>query len=350
MVEIKEIKSYDGYGIKAKISYPDNKDIDKAVIYVNGSGVNTYDNKRRLNDGRTFNYHDLFEKEFLKRDIAYCRYNTRGVEISDEPPLFSAVNEKEYKTYFPSNSVKDIESIINYILSVDKFKNAKIYLLGWSEGTIIAPLAALNKKAKVDGLLLAGYVNENLKDTMIWQMSGNYEFTFLRYILGYNKKEFITKDDIEAFTDKELLGDLKFEDIDINGDGKIDAQDFAPKSLEHLKNMLLAIENNDDEWLKNNHGVRLTSRWFKEHFKLKPNKEVLPELTVPIYIFHGEMDAMCPKSYAEEIKEIFLQKEKENLTVNIFENHDHDLNFLFYVFKNEISDGLKCIFDTVLKL
>jgi hypothetical protein len=27
--------------------------------------------------------------------------------------------------------------------------------------------------------------------------------------------------------------------------------------------MLNAIENDDDEWLKKNHGVRLTTGWFK---------------------------------------------------------------------------------------
>ena len=48
------ISLYDGSVTKIKYSYPDNAPVDKLVIYVNGSGQNTYDNKRRNPKGGFF--------------------------------------------------------------------------------------------------------------------------------------------------------------------------------------------------------------------------------------------------------------------------------------------------------
>jgi predicted esterase len=282
-----------------------------------------------------------------------CSYNTRGVDMGNEEPLFADINDKEYKKYLPSNSVKDIEAIVLHLKNQNKYKNSKIFLLGGSEGTIIAPLVALNNNVRIDGLLLFGYCNENLKDTLTWQLSGNSELIYWLYFFDYDKKGYITKEDFEADKYKvkpQLFGDKSFEEIDINNDGIINIEDAAVMSLPHLRNMLNAIENDDDEWLKNNHGVRLTTGWFKEHFALKPTKEILPLLDLPIYIFQGELDHMCPVFYAEDIKKKFDELGKNNLTVNIFEKHDHDLNYVLFPMHNEISKGLTSIFNTADKL
>lgn len=114
--------------------------------------------------------------------------------------------------------------------------------------------------------------------------------------------------------------------------------------------MLSAIENGDDEWLKNNHGVRLTSAWFREHFSLEPNKTVMPKLEIPIHIFTGEYDMMTPQFYAKDIEQIFTASGKTKLTVHCFENHDHDLNYIKYIIKNEMSDGIKCLLETAADL
>lgn len=315
--KIESIRLHDGHFTKIKYSYPKKALIEKLVIYVNGSGPNTYDIKHKWHDGTTSNYHDFFASEFNKRGIAYCRYNTRGVDTDKTPPLYAKINDDECKTYLPSNSVKDIETIINHLKQKDKFKSAKVYLLGWSEGTIIAPLVALNKNVKVDALLLAGYCIENLKDILTYQLQGYALFTYWRKVFDYDKKGYICKDDY--LTDK------------------------------YGVNMLKAIEENDDEWLKNNHKIRLTSGWFKEHFKLKANKEILPLLDLPIFIFHGEDDAMCTPEYAREIELKFRELNKRNLTVYMFDDHDHNLNY-HLLHNKEISQGIQKIFEVVERL
>ena len=47
MDKIDTVSLYDGSVTKIKYSYSDNAPVDKLVIYVNGSGQNTYDNKRK---------------------------------------------------------------------------------------------------------------------------------------------------------------------------------------------------------------------------------------------------------------------------------------------------------------
>lgn len=357
MVVIEKIDLYDGSNTKIKYSYPENTLVDKLVIFVNGSGQNTYDNKRRGVGGLPFNYYDYFKNEFIKHGVAFCSYNTRGVDVGENEPLFTELNDNEYKKYLPSNSVKDVESIIQHLLSKHEFKNAKIFLLGWSEGAIIAPLVALNKKVKVDALLLAGYVNENMRDTMIWQLSGNSSYIYLKKFFDTENTGYISKQEFESdkFNVKNaLFGNTNFEDFDINRDGKIDIKDFATKQKPYLDSIFKAIETNDDEWLRNNYGnnagLILKSAWFKEHFALKPTKETLPLLELPIFIFHGENDAHCPKHYATDIKKTFKQLNKNNLTVHVFEKHDHDLNFDVWLVKNEIPLGIFSIFQTVYEL
>lgn len=354
MDKIEIVTLYDGATTKIKYSYPEYRQVDKLVIYVNGSGPSTYDNKRRSFDGNTFYYHDFFRNKFVRRGIAYCSYNTRGVDLGDIEPLFIQINDAEYKKYLPSNSVKDVESIISHLTDKPIFKNTKIYLLGWSEGSIIAPLVALNKKVRVDALLLAGYVNENMKDTMIWQLSGNSSYLTLQRYFDVEKKGYISKQEFEEDrfnVRKAFFGDAAFENFDADHDGKISIEDFAVIQKPYLDSIFNAIESNDDEWLKNNYGNRagvvLKSAWFKEHFSLKPNKEVLPLLNLPIFIFHGEYDANCPQQYALDIEKTFACLHKNNLEVNIFKNHDHDLNFAVWLMKKTIPEGIACIFDTV---
>ena len=66
-----------------------------------------------------------------------------------------------------------------------------------------------------------------------------------------------------------------------------------------------------------------------------------------MHIFQGVDDAACPLKYAEDIRDDFLKRGKTNLTVNIFADHNHDLNFFEWLLQGTIPIGIKCIFDTV---
>lgn len=349
--QVFNISAYDDYPLDIRLCLPENKTPGKIVLYVNGSGPLTCTTKRKLPGGDFFNYFDIFAAEFTARGIGFCSYSQRGACDGDMPPFFVEIDEDAYSRYLPHNSVSDIEHIVSYLNR--QYPLTNIILLGWSEGTILAPLVALNGAVKISALLLAGYCNENLRNILEWQLSGNNILLQWRRFFDYDRKGYITEED---FTEDRLnarsavFGDKTFADIDLDGDGRITVSDTAPLSIDHLNNMLQAIDRADDEWLKQNHGIRLTSAWFKEHFQLKPTKEILPLLDLPIHIFAGEYDAMTPICQAMDIDAEFRKFGKTNLFLHTFDDHDHDLNFLKYLLCGEHSEGMRSIFDVTEKL
>lgn len=343
-----KIKTKDEFVLDALLSTPDDNH-KKLVLFVNGSGPYTYNTKRQKPDGSIFNYFDLFANEFTNRGIAFCRYSTRGVTDGETSPYYTTIDEEAYASYLPHNSTGDLNSIITF-LRENGYKDKEIYLLGWSEGTIIAPLAISKYSIDVEGLLLAGYCNETLYNALIWQLSGNSELVQYRSLFDYDKKGYVSKKDFEEDRNKvrsTLFSNISFEQLDINCDNKLTEADFAPKTKKHLDEVINAIKFNDDEWLAQNRGIKLTSAWFKEHFLLEPNKSTLLKLELPIHIFSGEYDALTPIEYTLDIKSEFDKLGRKNLFIHIFENHDHDLNYSSYIARKELSEGLQAIFDIV---
>ena len=351
--EIIDVESFDGYTFKGRLTMPEGtRDVSKLVIFVNGSGPNTYINRRP-----GFDYFDFYAYEFSDRGIAFFSYNTRGVEIGSEPPMYNEINYDEYQTYLPLNTVEDIYHMISTLKGNERLKNCRVYLLGWSEGAIIAPLAAEKYPDLIDGLFLAGYPNQNMKDILIWQNTGGSSMAWYRGHFETDEKGRISKESYEADPNnmiESMLQNTPFEGIDANNDGFITEEDFAAVWKEAVgysaEDVLSAIENRDDEWLRENYGggyIPLTSGWFAQHFRLRSNMEVLPGLDLPIYIFHGTLDQNVDVREVNKIYEKFKEAGKTNLTVNIFEKHNHDLNYEEIIQNGEIPEGIKAIFDAV---
>ena len=139
--ELVGIKSHDEYELSAKIDYPGEGDIFRMVLFCQGTGPGTYDLHRQVEDVE-FDYFELFASEFCKRGIGLCRWNTRGCTPSGEPPLYVDMDREQYATYRPCNTIQDIVSIVRYIKTMEPFKNARVLLLGQSEGATLAPFAA----------------------------------------------------------------------------------------------------------------------------------------------------------------------------------------------------------------
>lgn len=343
--EIITITAHDGLKFEGKLRVPEGKTADKLVIYINGSGPNTYDNKRQAGDV-TFNYHDLFAEQFTQEGIAYFSYNTRGVTVGNEAPYFAEIDETAYQTYLPLNQVKDVEAIIRHLKADSRLQNAKVILLGWSEGTMIAPLVALGGEVQVDALFLAGYCNETMADILEWQLTGGSSMVNVGAYLDNDGDGTVTKAEYEADPFQVTAQFGIFEELDINSDDEIDQTDFEQMLKETHDETFRAFDGGDDLWLKENYGVRLTSAWFQAHRKLPPNRETMPQLSLPVYIFQGTIDANVPVEQSREIADAFQTAGKSNLHLLEFEMHDHDLNYILYPLSGTISEGLQAIFDT----
>jgi len=348
--EIVKIKLSDGEILTGKLEIPSNTaKIKQLVIFIHGTGPGTYQDHRKIGN-QEFNYFDLFANEFNKRGIAFFSYNKRGVEIGDSPPFYDKIDKEKYKKVLPDNEVQDIGSVINFLTKDKRLKKSKVVLLGWSEGTVLAAMAAENKKNKIAALFLAGYVNDNLFDVIEWQYSGGSSMVIIRRFFDTNKDNSISKEEYES-TEKSptqvrtgKFKNAKFEQLDVNKDGSLNSEDFKLLSSNLYKLVLDAIEKNDDDWIWKNY-FRVTTAWLKEHFKLEANKTRLLRLNIPIYIFQGEDDANTPVKGVYDIKTEFDKLKKINLKYFVFEGHNHDLNYLDYPLKKVVPDGIQKIFE-----
>jgi hypothetical protein len=280
-----DIKTRDGYIFKGRLSLPEGGgNISKLVIFIAGAGPTTYNTTYDTTLGK--NFYEIYND----KGIAFFSYNTRGVDITDEPPFVKIVNDEEYRTYFPSNSVEDIYDIIKIIKTDERLKDCKVLLNGWSEGAAIAPLFAAKYPDMADALFLCGYSSMNLKEMQKSQLS------------------------------------------------KMDGGDTL------LNDCYNAMNRKDGDWFLKNMGVTL--EWYLDSIELQCNNDLMPALDLPIYIFHGASDGFCDVRGVYEIRNLFSKRGKNNLTVNVFDNHGHGLEDAS---NDSVSEGIQSLIAAIIE-
>lgn len=343
------IPSFDGYPLAGKLYLPRGQNPQALVVYVNGSGPNTYENTRALTEDTTFSYFDLVSQGFTGQNAAFFSYSTRGVAPGSEPPYYCTIDPDAYQTYLPDNSVRDVAAIVTALRQDPRLSRARVYLLGWSEGTMIAPKAA--QIVPVDGLLLAGYVNGTMRETLDWQQSGGSSMITYCLYFDTDGDGAVSRAEYEAdpYGVRGALGldQTAFPDLDVDGDGKLTAADFSRLLAPTQQALYAAIARGDDAWLAQNYPVRLTTAWFRAHDAFPPNRDMLTTLDIPITIFQGEADANVPVQDTREIQAQFAACGKTNLTVHTYPATDHDLNFSVYLSTGEWPQGWQDLFAAV---
>ncbi|MDC0230935.1 hypothetical protein OAK19_03130 [Aureispira] len=353
--EIIDFRLQDGEIIKGKLSLPEGSEsVSHIVLYIHGTGPNTYLNKRG-NADQNFNYYDMFAEEFNKAGIGFLSYNRRGVTMSETPPMYDKVDSLKYAKYSPKTEANDVESIIRQLKKYGNFQKTKIILLGWSEGTIIASMIAERKIVDIDALMLCGYANENLFDIIKWQLNGASSMISVCQCFDSDDNKFIDRGEYEseekvaAYCRKELFGGVDFSLLDKSQDSILDARDFKIQTEPYYKMLLEKTEAGDNNWIWNNY-FKITSQWLKQHFALEANKTRMLRLELPIYIFHGTSDANTAVEGVYDIEKRFKSTGKTNLKCQVFEKHDHDLNFTSWLKNKELPEGIKAIFEQARKI
>ena len=353
--EVLDITSTDGYVFSGRLTMPYGDDEVLAIVIDTGtSGPHTYLMRRYAPGIGYWNYWDFWAYEFANNGVALFTANTRGVTLGTQPPFFVDVDEAGYLTYLPLNVVEDVYHMIRTLQANPRLANAKIFLLGKSEGAIIAPLFAEAYPGMADALLLTGVPITNMYDVVHWQASGRGSMLILSTLFEVDEYGRITEEAFYAGPWETAMG-ASFEALDLDGDGFFTANDLlmvwqlqgVPSHMYDASILLDAIARGDDEWLSENYPVLLTSGWFGQHFALSSNMELLPELDLPIYIFHGTLDINVYVGYVQELYALLQELGSTNVTINIFPGHNHDLNFDLTAFVGKMSDGVRAVFDAV---
>ncbi|MEG2126499.1 MAG: hypothetical protein RRY72_03365 [Bacteroides sp.] len=341
--EMKTITLSDGEQITARLCLPVNE-VKSIVFCIHGTGPHTYLNRRS-----TFNYYDELAKGFCGQGVAFFTYNRRGVRTGDTPPLFVDVDSAKYSKYAPLQEAQDVERMLQVLRADKRFSHCKILLYGASEGTIIASLVADRKKERVDALLLHGYAHENMFDIIEWQDAGYGVMLLINDVFDRNKDKLISRDEYEN-QDKKLTSsrlqffqNAPFEALDIVKDSVVDVKDISRMRAPFHELLMKSILKEDGAWIKS-HYFHITPQWFKAHFELEPNKTRLLRVEIPIHVFHGTDDANVPVESVYNLQSRFKTCNKTNLTIHVFEKHNHDLNFFNWLTENKWSEGFQRLF------
>jgi hypothetical protein len=246
--------------------------------------------------------------------------------------------------------VQDLEEIIKFLKQDRRLASSKFVLLGFSEGTILSTLVAERKNVSVDALFLAGTPAEDVYTTMLWQFSGEASMINFRKFFDANKDGIIQKVEYEEADPRAIarIGGKKFEDLDMNKDTILTSEDFRITLEATSQQIFNAVEKEDDEWIWNNF-FRVGTKWIKEHRTLEPNRSRIMKLDIPVYLFHGTYDANCPVEGVIQIQKNAQELNKENIHVFIFQDHDHSLEFLSWVVRKSLPEGLKTLFEEIGK-
>ncbi|RKX77779.1 MAG: alpha/beta hydrolase [Spirochaetes bacterium] len=268
--------------IRGTISFPEEIKISPAgephknaqcpaILFIGGSGeVDRNENHRKVK----INTFKLLAEVINDAGLAVLRYDKRGVGESEGNYL---------ETGF-WDFVFDAEKVLTFLKSYHGINPDKIYILGHSEGAILA--AVVNQKNPVHGLILISGVAESLRQTIkrqsemaLWELSNTGGLKgFLFRVLNLKEK--------------------------------------AQKRIEKLHNKIL-----DSNAAVMRVGFKkINAKWMREHF-LYNVEEALKCVTCPTLVIAGDKDIQTPPEQAKTIAELV----KGKVQWHIIEDMNHIL-------------------------
>ena len=341
--------SYDGYPMLGKLTTPGSPGRHAAVIYVQAAEAMTVDMKRSKAGGGTYNYFDVYREKLPPMDVAFFSYEGRGVHMGDKPPRFEATDPDVYNTSTLENKVRDILSAVQLVKKQPGIDPSRIFLMGTSEGTLLAAVAAARAPKDIQGLILYGVLAVNMREAFRFILTDGGLLNFLPYF-DTDKDGRISKAEFEADPRKfrqAVWNNAGFENFDVDHDGYFTAADLAVLS----KPLLDAIDHEDfgplNQWAKANAGVATPTNWFKDHFAHPPIWTFLAKLDMPVGLFQGIADGNVPVAGVRKLEDAAKRAGKRNLEFHYFEGLGHTLGIEGYFRAGKLPAGHKAIFEFI---
>ena len=332
--------AFDGVEMFGRLVLPKGAKPSAIVLYVQTAEGATIDTRRPLGDGKTFNYFDLYRVELTKRNIGFFSYEGRGIRMGDAPPRYETIDREVFNTGTLDNKAEDVLSAVEAIRKQPGLGETPIFLMGASEGTLIAAEAASRNPASVQGLILYGTLASNMKNNFAYICSDG-DFMRARPLDKDNDGS-VTKEEWESvIKDKEVGIDR----VDMNGDGSFSVEDVRITN----KKLLDAVENNDfavlNAWAQSGAAaVVVPDKWFEDHFAHAGIWTFLKALEVPVGIFHGDRDNLASMPAVKELEKMAKEANRTNLEFYYFEGLDHTLNIGQYFVGGNMPAGHQAIF------
>ena len=344
--------SYDEYEMFGKLTIPVSGGSHPVVIYVQTAEGMTVDMKRQKSRDSTFNYFDLYRDKLPAMNVAFFAYEGRGIRMGDKPPRYETVTWDIYNTSTLENKVRDLMSAIQVVRKQPGIDASRIFLMGASEGTLLASEAAARSKGQVNGLILYGVLAANMRENFKYIVTEGSFLTW-RIFFDTDKDGKVSKAEFEADPKKyreRVLKNLAFDAVDQNHDGFFTVDELVMLSS-RLRELRDAVDKENyevlNEWAKTSAAVVTPKDWFKDHFAHPPIWTFLSKLNIPIGFFQGEVDTNVPIEGVKKLEALAKRAGKTKMEFHYFEGLDHSLNIFEYFSKGTLPAGHQAIFEFI---
>lgn len=220
-------------------------------------------------------------------------FNTKavGLVIEKQGVKFGDQGDTLRDDFIQNNSVHqqlyDYLRVLQYMRVNMRWWNGEVYVIGGSEGGLLA------------GLLASFYPNVKAVAILSYGAGLNFGEAWSAAIHLQKKAEGATANEIE-------------------------------KDIEAFQDTLHQIRKNPT-YLKSYNGRANTYAWWSSIMDVRLQNALL-DLTIPIYLAQGAQDLTAPPSSARLLKEAFIRNKKSNLIYKEYPDYDH-------AFKDNISES-----------
>jgi pimeloyl-ACP methyl ester carboxylesterase len=355
---IKEISftSYDNYEMFGKLVMPGSTMQEErpqypVVIYVQTAQGMTVDMEMPDGRGGTLAYFDIYREKLPEMGIAFFSYEGRGIRTGSEllRNLYAEINWDIYNTSTLDNKVRDIVSAVQVIRQQPEIDTSRIYLMGASEGTLLATEAA-RMPDEIAGLILYSVLPTTMRETFKYIMSDGL---FLKYrgFFDTDADGKISQEEFEADPKKfreTLLKNAAFEEFDRDEDGIFTSDEMALVTKHYLD----AVDTDDyeilDHWAKTMALVSTPENWFRDHFAHQPIWAFFAQLDMPIGVFHGMADPFTSVEGVKVLEQQAQKAGKPHMQFHYFEDQGHDLGIGMYLYAGgTLPEGHTAIFEYI---
>jgi pimeloyl-ACP methyl ester carboxylesterase len=263
------------------------------VLLIHGSG-NTDMNET---SGKTF-----WEiSEYLsERGFAVLRYDKRGIGEGG-----TIINTSIWGNMTINDLIEDSKKALNVLMQQPEVDPKRISLIGYSEGTIIAPRVALSNPTAIENVVLMAPVAQNLFDLI------NFHMIDLPILYA---KEVLDKNNTGGIPISAMVKDnfLKYELLTTQFPEQNDSQSVTSSLLKlfnksnasnnvsienQIRPILVESFNNSTNSNSTDCIGDCRAKWWQSHRSLSPTLKIIGNISssIDILMLIGENDANTPK-------------------------------------------------------